>query len=362
MNGKLNIYACSGVGQVGDQIRYDYWLDGTSTLTNTQAVNSLLARINLLYAETLYLPELTDEQVSERLDQIDMLSLALAYAQQLHGNSEELHRAGLVLGSMVADGQFSCNSTDYDERSANLDRLFAEAKKRMQRDSIVTDEEYMQWWNDMIIDRDCVGLTDEQIERAVAAGQKISGYEENVDLAKYLNNASEYFLYTYFTDAQLNKLPYVIKRKAKTQRDIYNYCKAVYVAMYGSEAEMKSIIHTGIIGYFGQSPEAVVKTMYDEYLNSGSVGNIEWTATAIVEIIGAIFTFIVGVVAAICTAVANVKIAEAQEVDIKAAQAAVPGQEDWPSDWSKDLPDSLKNNSLLWIGGAALAAWLILRK
>ena len=48
MSEKLKIYACSGIGSTDPQKPVEYFTDGTSTVSNTQAVNTILARINAL--------------------------------------------------------------------------------------------------------------------------------------------------------------------------------------------------------------------------------------------------------------------------------------------------------------------------
>ena len=50
MSEKLKIYACSGIGET-DKKTSAYWTDGTNSVSNTQAVNTLLAKINLAWAE-----------------------------------------------------------------------------------------------------------------------------------------------------------------------------------------------------------------------------------------------------------------------------------------------------------------------
>lgn len=359
MSEKLRIYACSGIGAVKNE--YDYWLDNTSTVSNTQAVNSLLAKINLAYTEAMYL-QLNEEEIAERLDLIDQYSVCLYFAQKYQDNSEELYAAGRVVGSMLKSGAFISNSLDNQERDANLDALIVRAESMMDGANLEANPEFVDWWQENIIAKNIVGLSEEEQEAIenTLQSQSVNGYEENPDLAKYLNNAGEYFAYTYFTKEQLSKLPYVFTRKAKTQNNVYQYCKALYVKSYGTEAEMRDVIRTGIIQYSGDTPENFCKGVYDNFMKGEAVGGapIVWTAKAIVELVLGIISAVISILGLILTCVAQVKVAEIQQVDAASANAACPNESDYPAEWGKDD----KKSSMLWLGIAAVAALFLIGK
>lgn len=356
MSEKLRIYACSGIGAVKNE--YDYWLDNTSTVSNTQAVNSLLAKINLAYTEAMYL-QLTEEEIAERLDLIDQYSVCLYFAQKYQENSEELYAAGRAIGSMLKSGAFISNSLDNQERDANLDALIARAESMINGDALERNPEFVDWWQENIIAKNIVGLSQEQQQAVTDAleSNSVNGYEENADLSKYLNNGGLYFLYTYFTKQQLAKLPYVFTRKAKVQNNVYNDCKRAFVGVYGTEAEMKSIIRAGIIKESGDTPENLCKGIYDNFVKQEGVGII-WGATAIVNLILGLATVLASIIGAICAAVAQVKVAEIEQVNVEAAQGACPNESDYPEDWGKDD----KKSSMLWLGIAAVAALFLIGK
>ena len=73
MANKLKIYACSGIGN--ENVRYTYWLDNTKTVSNTMAVNTLLALINRNNIEILRLVTMTNEQKLANLNDIDVYVL-----------------------------------------------------------------------------------------------------------------------------------------------------------------------------------------------------------------------------------------------------------------------------------------------
>ena len=80
MSGKLKIYACSGIGSTDAQKRVGYWLDGTNTLSNTQAVNTLLARINEKYIAATRLTDIGKGEKIALLNDVDLLQVALEAA------------------------------------------------------------------------------------------------------------------------------------------------------------------------------------------------------------------------------------------------------------------------------------------
>lgn len=365
MSDKLKIYACSGIGATSTG-RFDYWLDNTETISNTQAVNNLLAQINLLYSEAVHL-DLSEEETLRRLDNIDELTVCLHFAQRYAANSEELYRAGLVVGSMVKAGAFISSSLDNTERDANLDRLIAEADSAMQRD-VEADPEYMAWWQQNVLDLNQVGLTEEQqrIIRDTLRSQRVSGYEENSDLAQYLDNAGAYFLYLYFTPDQLAKLPAVFSRKAKVQKTTYEQCKELYVGVYGTEAAMKATIRSGIQQEYGKTPEQVCTTIYNTYLEDGRIGVLTEAAIAtiktVIELLAAIASILIPIITLVCTCVQNVKIAETQQVDIAAAVGATPSEDDYPPEYRPGAKKTGANSDIIMYGAAALAVLLLLRK
>lgn len=355
---KLRIYACSGIGAVADD--YNYWLDNTETVSNTQTVNGLLAKINLAYTEAMYL-QLREEEVAERLDLIDRYSVCLYFAQKYADNSEALAIAGRVVGSMLEAGDFISNSLDNEERDRNLDALIAKADGLMENDAIAAGSEFMAWWRENVLDKNVVGLSDEQQQAVRETLQKgsVNGWEDDADLSQYLNEAGTYFLYTYFTTSMLKKVPYVFARKSKTQNATYEYCKAAFVGVYGSEADLKAIIRAGIVREFGDSPENVCNNICAGFTELKSVGVDPALITAIATLITAISSLIMGIIGLVLNAVVQVKAAEISQVDIAAAQGATPNESDYPDDWKKKLKGA-DDSGMLWIGLAAVAAIFLL--
>lgn len=346
---KLKIYACSGVGEA--QLVMNYWLNNTQTTTNTQAVNTLLARINLAAAEYNYLNQ-SDEDKAKLLDTIDFYAVCLVYAGMYKDNPDKLHHAGEVIGRLYELGAFVNSSIDNDERDANLDSIFDKVEAIMDEDVSVSGE-FMSWWKTTIEQRNKVGMTEKQQQTWSHVADKAeigyADYNENKDLSRYLNDAGTYFLYTYFTDEQLKKMSAVVRMKAATQKKVYKWCKGSFVGVYGSEDEMQAIIRTGIISDFKDTPENVCASL----ANKGT--GIGLDPSVIVAIIEATVTIIIAVISAICTYCAEVKVAEFAAVDTQAAVESTPNPDDWG-----EVSES--NINLPIIALIAVGAYLLLKK
>lgn len=354
---KLRIYACSGIGAVADG--YNYWLDNTETVSNTQAVNGLLAKINLAYTEAMYL-QLREEEVAERLDLIDRYSVCLYFAQKYADNSEALAIAGRVVGSMLEAGDFISNSLDNEERDRNLDALIAKAEGLMENDAIAAGSEFMAWWRENVLDKNVVGMSKEDQEELRSTLQKgsVNGWEDDADLSQYLNEAGNYFAYTYFTKSQLSKLPYVFTRKKNVQLAVYEKCKDGFVGVYGSEEDLRNVIRAGAMRQLGDTPENFCNAIYNRYIDNESVGLV-WTVADIIAVITAVLGFLGTIIGLLFNYLDKKNAAETRQVDIQAAKGAVPDTSDYPASWKDKLKKS-DDSGMLWIGLAAVAAIFLL--
>lgn len=364
MADKLKIYACTGIGDTGESRSYNYWTDNTNTVSNTQAVNTLLAQINMRIAEISSLELSRDEQAA-CLNDIDLYAVSLYYASAFSGNSDKIRFAGTVIGDMAANGLFQFDSIDNAERDAHLDELFATVEKAIETGKAgEPTPAFLDWWRTTVEERDKVGLTPDQ-QKAVqeALNSAISGigevdeaWKENKDLANYLTNAGRYFTYTFFTDAQLAKLPPVFKAKKLQQQKIYNYCSALFVGVYGSRKEMDDIVYAGICAHYKDTPENVcakLSTLKREEKGVGDFGIAE-----IIYLVVVVLSALVKIVKAICDAVAKIKVAQYQSIDQQAIDAAAASESDYDG---LEIPSS-NNSKLLWIGAIAAGLWLIFKK
>lgn len=359
MANKLKIYACSGIGSAQAEQPVKYWTDGTSTISNTQAVNTLLAEINLRYIAVSRLSGMTPEEKIDLLNEIDVLSVCLDAAKRFSGKTEELVHAGNVIGCMVRDNAFDYKSLNNNDREEHLDELIEKANQGFNDQTpCEAPSKFVKWWTETVIDRDKVGLSKEQQASIKKATKSIKGigasddWMKDAELAEYLTRGSEYFLYTYFTDEQLKNLPSVFRVKKQKQIRTYNYCKALFVDVYGNEAQMKQIIYAGIIDYFQATPEDVCAQIIKEGklkgVGDGGASAVALGAAEIVAIITAVLGLVGTIIAAVCSAVAQTNVAKYGALDKEIVSSSVPNPEDF---------DGLELSGL---GGEGSSKWLLL--
>lgn len=377
MADKLKIYACSGIGENASQIRY--YVDG-NTVSNTQAVNSLLADLNACFVRATRLQGISREQKIDYLNDCDMLSVCIHAAKECADTQEHLQRAGEAIGFMCANGYFEYNESDNEKRADNLETLIARFNE-LYRDEqpLEPNPEFADWWNKKVMARNKVGLTfDRQmairkviknetpkIVKAAKAVKGISGgfadtWEEDKDLSEYLTNAGSYFLYTFLTDAQLAKLPAVFKSKKRKQMEIYNACQENFVGVYGSKKELDEIIRTGIVAEFETEPEELAK----QIASGKSVKGVGFVflgltgaeaVTALITLISTIASVLVAIVKAICDCVRQGNEAKYSKLNEEMVKTSVFD----PEDYENINYDSL-NSGNKWVVPAIIGAGLLL--
>lgn len=397
MSGKLKIYACSGIGSTdAQQKRVGYWLDGTNTLSNTQAVNTLLARINEKYITATRLAGISKQDKIALLNDVDLLQVALEAAKRFKGSDEQLRHAGEVICEMWQNGVFNYEALDVRKREDHLEELLGKFDEAVSDTTPVQnlDPAFMDWWQSTVVSRNHVGLNfgQEQLARKSlkkSAAQiketveKIEGigkvdwtqyqggdWLENPDLAKYLTDGATYFLYTYFTDEQLAQLPTtVFKRKRIGQMRIYNYCLRMFVDVYGSEEDMQRIIRAGIVDELECTPEEYCADVVAGKRTDEGVGFLFGAATAVegfkmlIELLSVIATLLIGIVTAICTCVRDQNVAKYGAMDQKTIDDNVLDPEDYDglNFGGGNSPLSGKN-SYVTIAIIAAGALLLLRR
>lgn len=346
MSGKLKIYACSGIGTTDPEQPFTYFTDGTSTVSNTQAVNTLLARINSLYIEATMLNGISKEDRLDLLCDVDVYSVALEAVKQYASNEDKIYRAGQVIDLMIHDGLFEYDEMDGDKRDEHLEELIGKFNELLNDGQPIqyANADFMNWWIKNIIGRNHVGLDKKEQDETKkilkkAAGQ-ISGigkidpnWKYDPNIGNYLLNAGEYFLYRYLSDAQLAKLPAIFRYKKQTQNRIYNYCKAYFVGIYGSEAEMQSVIRSGIIKEFKNTPEQICATIVNTGKEPEKVGSVTVAAVLgaaeIVKIISICAAVVIAIVVAICDCIHKSNTAKYAAIDKSIVDGGVPDETDY---------------------------------
>ena len=377
MADRLKIYACSGIGENAESQEqlWEYWSDNTDCISNTQAVNTLLLLINRTYIEITRLAGMTREDKIANLNDIDVYVLCLHAAQHCAQHYKNLEKAGKVIGDMILNGSFDLQSLNAVERDANLDSLFDKFEELYSGDhELAENPEFEAWFNENVVARNKVGLssTAQTTVKKSLKTAKIGAsgdYTENADLAKYFADSGTYFLYTYFTDEQLAKLPRIFAKKKRLQMKTYNYCKSLYVDVYGSEAEMREIIRMDIVNRFEQEPESVCAGIASGDVRPigsltlfGLVG--AEAVKALLALIAAIASVLVALITSICDVVAKKNNEKYASINEAAVQASMPTETDYAGFQGNGTTNVTKAGGNWWtyllIGGAALG--LILSK
>lgn len=326
MADRLKIYACSGVGDVKlPTVTFDNY--GLKTTDNTQAVNTILIAMNSCRVRMENL-EMSDSEREDYKQLLEVYKKCLQVAKSGKSN-EELSRAGMEIAAEYGLGS-----------------------------------DFLDWWQNTIVPRNKVGLPEtarKMVRKSMSTAKAINGigalnWRDNEELTEYLTKGSEYFLYTYFTNAQLRKLPSIFAIKKKKQMQTYNYCKALFIGAYGSEAEMRRVIEDGIIQYFGHTPEEVCAKIASGERPDEKVGVIIWTVQGIVAIVMACLSFLASVIVAICQAVAQSRAAKYAAINKQMVDESIPNGSDWDD---IDLGGGAKKLSG-WLPFLAIGAGLLL--
>ena len=380
MADKLKIYACTGLGSNDQRATFEplaFWTDGSNTIDNTQAVNSLLVKINVCLAELQGI-DTTPEQKTDLVNAINFYCVCLYFARIYANDSVQLSRAGKAIAALNDAGAFFDAAATTENSEATIDRYIAEVNNVINAAGevkISSSDKTLSWWKKDIIGRNKIGLSAEKrskIKKAVSgiveqnSDKTYQDWMSDPDISRILKNASEYFLYTYFTDSEIKKMPRAFRTKKNRQLEIYDYCKDVFVGLYGTEQDMQDVIYAGIYNYFGVAPRKVCTEIISGKRNAdGSVTGAKgvglvWTVAEIIAIITAVLTFIGGIVKALCDRSAQIEVAEHRALDQEVIDGGIP-EPDEIDELSAKL-NKLKGSS--WISFAIIGAgaWLLLRK
>lgn len=307
MADKLKIYACSGIGDVNTDETYNYWTDNTDTLNNTRAVNSLLISINGAWIRASRFTGLTEAQRIDYLNEVDLYVVCLKAAQQFAQQPEMLHHAGVVIGAMLHDGLFAFDTTNSKQRDAHLDELLATAQTAYySNEQYVSYPEWVDWWKKNVEDlnKDTFNKDQKSVIRETIAG---IGDAETDNALKMLYDAGTYYLCTYFTKAQLNKLPgknrAIIEKRVQYQKQVYNYNLSYCVKVCGSAAKVREICTQRVEARFGKPVNEIIDDMVK---NGGKVSGVGvLSEAAVTTIICAIITGIIQIVLALIAKAAS---------------------------------------------------------
>lgn len=302
MADRLKIYACSGIGDTNTNETYNYWTDNTDTLNNTRAVNSLLIDINNAWMRATCFKGLTDAQRLNYLNSVDLYVVCLKAAQQFSNNPEMLHHAGVVIGAMLQAGLFEFKNLNSEARDNHLDDLLETAQSAYySNEKYIAYPDWMAWWRENVEDLNEATFSEAEKSKIRAAIAGIGDTKIPTDPMQMIREAGTYYLYTYFTQAQINKLPgknrAIVERKVNYQKQVYNYNLSYCVGICGSSTKVRELCTFNVERQFGKPVSQVIDEMVQ---NGGKVSGIGvLTEAAVTTIICAIVAGIVQIVVAL---------------------------------------------------------------
>lgn len=357
MSNALKIFACSGLQQSTDGTRSQFETEGTVAVDNTQAMNSLLAKINLC-ATTIRKIKMSEADLIESYNLLVLYSVCFHFARLYRNDTETLKALSGIFASVYNAGMFFSTSTNAAERETMVNDIVEKMENMLASGHIYIETQEAAWWNANVTNKNKVGLSPEVREKISGIGATIK--EDYGELNKYLYDGGTYFLYLFMTEQQLSKASYAIRKKSKKQAEVYNYCKNCfckeYGGVYGSEEDMINIIRAGIIEDFGETPEHVVADILSG--NGGSkeqVGAV--SAIVIAAIITAVTSLVLGVITAVCGYAAQVAVAKYTVPEN--IEDGMANEEDWDG---LKIPSESTTLPLIILGGAALAVVLFRNK
>lgn len=354
MKGNLNIYACTGfddkLGRVDEVGRYHYWLNGTKEWNNTRAYNFLLAKANGMMYEIAYL-EADEAEIAQRMNELDMYVVSLEALDFVgEQNSNELKRAGGIIGLMASEGMFSANFIDDESRAKNLDTLIADFQRIYNSDATYTTNAFTDWWDKYILTNTFNLLTDdekERFEQFFSQTAKVSGDDENElnNFSEYVENAGDYYLYLFIPKDEIRKYNGTIQKRYNKELEMYQWCCDNCNGLY-DEATVLQLIRNGLITHYRMTPEAKIAQLNELY-SDGKVG----------EVVAAIISAVAAVLVAILTLITTI-------VQIKlTAKYSKPADEESgipeTPDWGDKKKSSTSTTTLLLIGGGLAAAYFL---
>ena len=377
---KLNIYACTGIGDVNTGKDYTYWTGGTNPVKNTQAENTILSIMNSLAVDLLYLKGLSDTEKISRMNEIDLYTVCLRAVRDLKDNNDLLANAGYIIGNWISKGDFYLDTLDQGVHTEHTLQLVEKLNGLYNTDASKIDVhgDFIKWWMTTIIPRNKVGLTKDQQKAVIREEEKmISGIGVNdnwvndKNISNYLLNSSLYFTYYFLTEEQLNKLPEVFRKKHNVQAKTYYMCSGYFIGVYGSKSEMDNIIRSGITKAYGYTPEEVCESIVAGKLKADDIITgvhaattaVTLTAAEIGAIIAAAVTAVATIIVAIVSCIKDCVVAKYRAVTAEQAGKASPNPEDYDGlDWDKGgWKKEIKSNWLLLSAIGVALVWLFKR-
>lgn len=198
----------------------------------------------------------------------------------------------------------------------------------------------------------CSGVGEVSSARKVAQNIEDSGWMRNETLRKYLGTSknggcAEYFLYIFIPESELAKYNATIYKKRQGQLKTYAYVRELFVSHnYGTEAQLLSIIRSGIAQTFGAPVENVLAD-----IRAGKregIGLLD--PVTISAIIGAVVSVVIAVISGIIEYAKSVNVAKYTAPTMREIEDSTPA--------ATDVTGKIKKSGL-WLAALAGIGFMI---
>lgn len=150
----------SAIGNVEVDTSLYYWSGDKNSEQLRNSEGYLYAEIDLCQENAAYAK--SEAEVQAEYNKIDMYFICLQaiefFANQEY-NTDNLEMAGIIIGNMVVDGEFSRHFDQLEERNANLTTLIDTMRNRTlaEEREVNRNNEFFSWYQENVIDMNYYG-------------------------------------------------------------------------------------------------------------------------------------------------------------------------------------------------------------
>lgn len=271
-----------------DVASQSYWTAGKNS-------ENLRCNETILYAEidccqSFAMIAKTQEKIQDQYNKMDMFFLCLKAVEKYSLDQDKLRRAGVVIGNMVKDGEFSKSWATITAENAHVDSLVEEMYKRTEMNAETQENSnFMTWYVDNVIDQNYYNNVDGS--KTVDA-PRLSGLSagSNDEWSTKMKESGPYLLYM-VTDTSKGLDQKAISRKKQAQTKLLNYLHSSNNNL--TKASVLANAKSGIALKTGYEPQEALEEFKRE-AKEGATNGVGFviTATVVAAIITAVVTIL----------------------------------------------------------------------
>lgn len=330
-----------------------YWTEGKGS-------QQLRCNETVIYAEIDTCQEYVSiakskEDVQEQYSMMDMYYMCLRAIDFYALDENKLRMAGVVIGNMIREGEFSVDFPSLEEENENLVRLIEVMRIRVDAGEKETNLNFAEWYADNVVNLNYYHNPDGSKTKDKPRLQGVGATQSNDYWTEEVKKGAMFMLYL-VTDTDGNGGDArAVARKKMQQNKHLNYIHGV-----GNNLTLNSMLAIakgGIVNQTGQKPEDVLEAFKMEANRSGvrGLGDPVSAAIGIAALVGTILSAVasaVTIVIAIVNAVKSNKAAEQAAANAMLDTAAAPTPDDIDAsapgydEWKKMADEANKNAEL----------------